>query len=68
MRIRYGKEDGITLYRLVPLTPAIDLSWFSCPFDEYNDYLNKDALRSQNDHIENSVAATIAPPNIPMLR
>jgi len=51
MRIQYGEENGIMLFKLVPLTPSIDLSRFSCPVDEYNDYLYKDALRSQNDHI-----------------
>jgi len=51
MRIQYGKKEGFTLFRLVPLTPSLDLSGFSCPVDEYNEYLRKDALRSQNDHI-----------------
>ena len=51
MRIQYGERKGFTLFRLVPLTSAIDLSEFSCIVDEYNDYLHKDALQSQNDHI-----------------
>jgi hypothetical protein len=51
MRIQYGKKEGFTLFRLVPLTPSLDLSGFSCPVDEYNEYLRKEALKSQNDHI-----------------
>jgi hypothetical protein len=51
MRIQYGKKEGFTLFRLVPLTPSLALSGFSCPVDEYNEYLYNDALRSQDDHI-----------------
>ena len=51
MRIQFGKKEGITLFRLEPLTPSIILSGFSCSVEEYNEYLRNDALRSQNDHI-----------------
>jgi len=51
MRIQFGKKEGITLFRLEPLTSSISLSGFSCPIEEYNEYLRNDALRSQNDHI-----------------
>jgi GNAT superfamily N-acetyltransferase len=51
VRIQFGKKEIIRLFRLEPLTPSIILSQFSCPVDEYNEYLCKDALRSQNDHI-----------------
>jgi hypothetical protein len=36
---------------LKPLTSGVSLTDFSCPVQEYNDYLTQDALRSQNDHI-----------------
>jgi GNAT superfamily N-acetyltransferase len=51
MRIQYGKKEGFTLFKLVPLTPSLDLSGFSCHTEEYKEYLYKDALHSQNDHI-----------------
>ena len=51
MRIQYGKKEGFTLFKLVPLTHSLDLSGFSCAVDEYNEYLYNDAIRSQNDHI-----------------
>jgi hypothetical protein len=51
MRIQFGKKEGITLFRLEPLTSSTILSGFSCPIEEYNEYLINDALRSQNDHI-----------------
>ena len=51
MRIQFGKKESAILFKLEPLVSSIDLSGFSCPVDEYNEYLYKDALRSQNDHI-----------------
>jgi ribosomal protein S18 acetylase RimI-like enzyme len=33
------------------LSPDISLADFSCPIEEYTEYLLQDALRSQNDHI-----------------
>jgi GNAT superfamily N-acetyltransferase len=51
MRIQFGKKEGITLFRLEPLTSTTNLSGFSCPVEEYSEYLYNDALRSQNDHI-----------------
>jgi len=51
VRIQFGEKEGIKLFRLNPLTPSIVLSGFACDLNEYNDYLYKDALRSQNDHI-----------------
>jgi len=51
MRIQFGKKEGITLFRLEPLTSSIILSGFSCFIEEYNEYLRNDALRSQGDHI-----------------
>lgn len=34
-----------------PLTVPVTIKDFYCKNDEYNEYLQKDALRSQNDHI-----------------
>jgi hypothetical protein len=51
VRVQFGKKEDLLLFKLVPLTPLIILSGFSCPVEEYNDYLYNDALRSQNDHI-----------------
>jgi len=51
MRIQFGKKEGITLFKLEPLTSSTILSSFSCPVEEYNEYLINDALYSQNDHI-----------------
>jgi len=51
VRLQFGKKEGLALFKLEPLTPSLVLSGFSCPVNEYNDYLYKDALRSQNDHI-----------------
>ena len=51
MRIQFGKKESVILFKLEPLVPSIDLSGFSCFIGEYNEYLYKDALHSQNDHI-----------------
>ena len=51
MRIQFGEKEGVKLFKLEPLASPIDISGFSCSVDEYNEYLYKDALRSQNDHI-----------------
>jgi hypothetical protein len=51
MRIQFGKEKDSAAFRLEPLAPAVSLSGFICPIEEYNEYLHHDAFRSQNDHI-----------------
>jgi tRNA(Met) C34 N-acetyltransferase TmcA len=51
MRIQVGKKEGIELFRMEPLSSSVVLTKFYCPVEEYNDYLNKDAICSQNDHI-----------------
>jgi len=51
VRIQFGKKEGVSLFKLEPLIPSTVLSGFSCSFEEYNEYLYRDALRSQNDHI-----------------
>jgi len=51
MRIHFGEKEGVTLFRLDPLTPSIVISDFSCHVEEYNEYLYNDALHSQDDHI-----------------
>ena len=51
MRISFGSQVHVNEYKLEPLDPSIPLNSFCCPIEEYNEYLYKDALRSQNDHI-----------------
>jgi hypothetical protein len=51
MRIQFGKQKDSAAFRLEPLTPTVPLSGFTCPIEEYNEYLHHDSLRSQNDHI-----------------
>jgi hypothetical protein len=51
IRVRFGSKDGLTIFRLDPLTHSISLSHFACPVEEYNDWLFQDAFRSQHDHI-----------------
>jgi ribosomal protein S18 acetylase RimI-like enzyme len=51
VRIQFGRKESVILFKLEPLASSTDVSGFSCSVDEYNEYLYKDALRSQNDHI-----------------
>jgi hypothetical protein len=51
VRIQFGSKEGLSIFKLKPLTVAISLSHFACSIAEYNDYLTQDALRSQHDHI-----------------
>jgi hypothetical protein len=51
MRVQFGKKDDIAAFKLESLTASISLSGFICSIEEYNEYLHKDALRSQSDHI-----------------
>lgn len=51
MRIQFGKKEHFSAFNLELLTASMPLDNFSCRIDEYNEYLVKDALRSQNDHI-----------------
>jgi hypothetical protein len=51
MRIQFGTKKHSNVFNLEPLTASMLLKNFYCKIDEYNDYLYKDALRSQNDHI-----------------
>jgi ribosomal protein S18 acetylase RimI-like enzyme len=50
-RIAINHRNGDTYFYLEQLSPTAPLAAFSCPIEEYNDYLLEDALRSQNDHI-----------------
>jgi hypothetical protein len=51
IHIRFGSKESLLLFKLMPLTSSISLDKFTCSVDEYNEYLHKDVLRSQNDHI-----------------
>ncbi|GHV76893.1 N-acetyltransferase [Spirochaetia bacterium] len=44
-------NNGDTYFHLEPLISGVSLMDFSCPVQEYNDYLTQDALRSRDDHI-----------------
>jgi hypothetical protein len=61
MRIQFGKQKDIAAFRLEPLTPIVPLSGFTCPIEEYNEYLHNDAFRSQNDHIARTAQECLAP-------
>jgi ribosomal protein S18 acetylase RimI-like enzyme len=45
-----GKE-GEKYFHLEQLSPVVSLTEFSCFIGEYNEYLIRDALRSQNDYV-----------------
>jgi len=51
MRIQFGKKEHFTAFNLEPLIATMSLENFFCQIEEYNEYLRKGALRSQNDHI-----------------
>jgi hypothetical protein len=44
-------ESGKRLFNIEILNSDIPVRPFDCRINEYNDYLTKEALRSQNDHI-----------------
>jgi ribosomal protein S18 acetylase RimI-like enzyme len=50
-RIAVTTENSNEFFSLEQLTTFSPIGSFHCPLAEYNDYLAKDALRSQNDHI-----------------
>jgi ribosomal protein S18 acetylase RimI-like enzyme len=50
-RIAVNDAKGHSLFYLEQCSPAAPISRFSCPIDEYNEYLTQDALRSQKDHV-----------------
>ena len=51
LRTLFGRQAHANEYKLEPLISSMFLQSFSCPIEEYNEYLFKDALRSQNDSI-----------------
>ncbi|MDR0442803.1 MAG: hypothetical protein LBH44_05285 [Treponema sp.] len=50
-KITINLRNGDTWFCLEQLSPDTKFDDFSCSIAEYDDYLYKDALRSQNDHI-----------------
>jgi ribosomal protein S18 acetylase RimI-like enzyme len=50
-RITISHKNGSALFFFDQLEKNTPLDSFSCFIDEYNNYLNQDALSSQNDHI-----------------
>jgi len=51
MRTQFGKKEHTVAFNLERLTASMPLENFCCDIEEYNEYLYKDAIRSQNDHI-----------------
>lgn len=51
MRTQFGKKEHFAAFNLELLTALMPLESFSCQVEEYNEYLIKDAFRSQSDHI-----------------
>jgi ribosomal protein S18 acetylase RimI-like enzyme len=51
MRQIFGKIGRPEEFKMELLTPSKSCNGFNCSITEYNDYLFKDAMRSQNDHI-----------------
>ena len=50
-RIIITPENGLTAFYTKKLTETAQLGNFHCSINEYNEYLMKDALRSQKDHV-----------------
>lgn len=50
-QIKITLQNGDRLFYLEQLMPKTVLDDFSCSIAEYKDYLIKDALRSQDDHV-----------------
>jgi hypothetical protein len=44
-------ENGKQLFNIEIFNSNVPISHFDCRINEYNDYLTKEAWRSQNDHI-----------------
>ena len=44
-------ENGRRLFDIEIFNGNVPVSHFDCRINEYNDYLTKEAWRSQNDHI-----------------
>ena len=50
-RVAVNYRNGNSLFYIEQLSADTFLGSFSCRIAEYNDYLSKDALRSQDDHV-----------------
>jgi ribosomal protein S18 acetylase RimI-like enzyme len=50
-RITVNDAKGHSLFYFEQCSPTAPIGQFSCPIDEYNEYLTLDALRSQKDHV-----------------
>ncbi|MDR2029398.1 MAG: hypothetical protein LBP93_07665 [Treponema sp.] len=49
--MKFSKTVGSTAFKLEQLDPGAPLGCFACPVEEYNVYLHKEAVQSQNDHV-----------------
>jgi hypothetical protein len=49
--IPISRKNGNDYFHMEQLSPTATLTGFSCPIEEYNEYLTQDALHSQDDHV-----------------
>ncbi|MDR2743233.1 MAG: hypothetical protein LBB98_13935 [Treponema sp.] len=49
--MKFSKTTGSAAFKLEQLDSDALIRVFSCSVEEYDEYLHKDAMRSQNDHI-----------------
>jgi hypothetical protein len=51
MPVQFSKTAGSTAFKLEQLVSLTPLGDFSCPVEEYNDYLYNEASSSRTDHV-----------------
>ncbi|MDR2019479.1 MAG: hypothetical protein LBQ14_01790 [Treponema sp.] len=49
--MKFNKTVGSRAFKLEQLNSDTPLGGFACPVEEYNIYLHKEAVQSQNDHV-----------------
>ncbi|MDR2408603.1 MAG: GNAT family N-acetyltransferase, partial [Bacteroidales bacterium] len=49
--MKFSKTVGSTSFKLEQLDTDAPINVFSCSVEEYDEYLQKDAMRSQSDHV-----------------
>jgi hypothetical protein len=49
--VKFSKTVGSAYFKLEQLAPDAPIDVFSCSVAEYDEYLQKDTIRSRNDHI-----------------
>ncbi|GHU60954.1 hypothetical protein FACS189445_2050 [Spirochaetia bacterium] len=51
MAVQFSKTTGSKAFKLEQLVSSTLSGGFSCPAEEYNDYLYNGALESRTDHV-----------------